>query len=145
MIINKKVREIPGWGKDAPVPICIGGDYRALTFCCKPGYYLSSGDKCKRDERLAEICLSIEKYIMIKEEFSNQNNWNSDLVCFGSLSYCCMRRRGCSKRDIVLETLYPNLTMSERLELYFENKKILSKKLLESSENEKIKELLDLF
>ena len=53
-----KLRDLPGWEKNAPIPICMGGDYRALTFCCKPGYSLTFGYKCRRDKRLKELGIS---------------------------------------------------------------------------------------
>ncbi|MFX1503982.1 MAG: hypothetical protein ACFFDH_23675, partial [Promethearchaeota archaeon] len=104
-----KLRDLPGWERNAPVPLCMGGDYRALTFCCKPGYSLTFGFKCRRDKRLDELGLDSEDFIKIKEVFSGENNWDSDLVCFGSLSYCCMRRNGCPKRDYALIERYPNM------------------------------------
>ncbi|MFX1391312.1 MAG: hypothetical protein ACFE9Z_14700 [Promethearchaeota archaeon] len=144
-----KLRDLPGWEKNAPVPVCMGGDFRALTFCCKPGYSLTYIFKCRRDEKLEELGLSAEEFIQIKEKFSKENDWDSDLVCFGSLSYCCMRRNGCIRRDPTLIAKYPDLTPEERIELYFKKKKELSKKILESIKSnegkKKIKPLLELF
>ena len=60
-IDQEKLRDIPGWEKNAPIPICMGGDYRALTFCCKPGYSLTFGFKCKRNKTLKEIGISPEE------------------------------------------------------------------------------------
>ncbi|MBD3195946.1 MAG: hypothetical protein GF317_12870 [Candidatus Lokiarchaeota archaeon] len=143
-----KLRDIPGWEKNAPVPICMGGDYRALTFCCKPGYSLTFGFKCRRDSTLAELGLSQEDFVRIKEDFSIENNWDSDIVCFGSISYCCMRRGGCSRRDLALEKKYPELSEEERMKLYFTKKRNLSKRILLEVKNpelkEKITQLLDL-
>ncbi|MFX1340227.1 MAG: hypothetical protein ACFFDK_16570, partial [Promethearchaeota archaeon] len=96
------LRDLPGWEKNAPIPLCMGGDYRALTFCCKPGYSLTYIFKCRRDETLEELGLSKDEFKRIKEDFSKENNWSSDAVCFGSFSYCCMRRNGCPRRDIGL-------------------------------------------
>ena len=148
-IDKNKFRDLPGWRINAPIPICLGGDYRALTFCCKPGHILTFEFKCKRDEVLSEISLSSEKFISIKEKFSKENNWDSDIVCFGSLSYCCMRNAGCLKRDFALEKKYPNLGYSERLEIYFRKKKMLAKIIIENinnaKANDKAKKLLDLF
>ncbi len=145
----EKLRNLPGWEKSAPIPLCMGGDYRALTFCCKPGYSLTFGFKCKRDETLRELGLSSEEFIEIKEDFSKENQWDSELVCFGSLSYCCMRRDGCSKRDIALSERYPNTPIEDIMKIYFRKKKELSKRILESIKNEdgkkKIKPFLDLF
>jgi predicted metal-binding transcription factor (methanogenesis marker protein 9) len=148
-IKQDKLRDVPGWEKNAPVPICMGGDLRALTFCCKPGYSLTFGFKCLRDERLREIGLDPEEFIRIKEEFSNENDWLSDVVCFGSISYCCMRRGGCPRRDVALVERYPGMTLDKIMELYFQKKKELSKKILAYIKNpevkEKVKELLNLF
>ncbi|MHA2390586.1 MAG: methanogenesis marker 9 domain-containing protein [Promethearchaeota archaeon] len=148
-IKQDKLRDVPGWEKNAPVPICMGGDLRALTFCCKPGYSLTFGFKCLRDERLREIGLDPEEFIRIKEEFSNENDWLSDVVCFGSISYCCMRRGGCPRRDVALVERYPGMTLDKIMELYFQKKKELSIKILAYIKNpevkEKVKELLNLF
>lgn len=144
-----KLRDLPGWEKIAPIPICMGGDYRALTFCCKPGYSLTFVFKCRRDEKLNELGLSPEEFIQIKEEFSKENNWDSEFVCFGSLSYCCMRRNGCSRRDIALLERYPNMDLEDIMRIYFQKKKELSKKILECVKNDaakkKVKPFLDLF
>ena len=144
-----KLRDLPGWEKLAPIPLCMGGDYRALTFCCKPGYSLTFAFKCRRDEKLSDLGLNPEEFIKIKEEFSKENNWDSELVCFGSLSYCCMRRNGCSRRDIALSERYPNMTLEDIMGIYFKKKKELSKRILEyvkSIEGQKIiKPFLDLF
>jgi tRNA-dihydrouridine synthase B len=126
-----KLRDLPGWEKNAPVPLCMGGDYRALTFCCKPGYSLTFGFKCRRDKKLEELGLDPEEFIRIKEAFSRENNWDSDLVCFGSLSYCCMRRNGCPKRDYALFERYPNMSLDKIMTIYFQKKKELSKRILE--------------
>ena len=74
MFNNDKVRDIPGWGSNAPIPICMDGDHRALTFCCKPGHSLTFGNKCRRDKKLSEIGLSEEDFISIKEKFSIDND-----------------------------------------------------------------------
>lgn len=144
-----KVRDIQGWEKNAPIPICMGGDYRALAFCCKPGFSLTFGFKCKRDEKLAELGLSGEEFIQIKENYSKKNDWDSDLVCFGSMSYCCMRRGGCPRRDMALTLRYPNMTKEELMKTYFEKKKELSRIILESINDtegkKKVKSYLELF
>lgn len=144
-----KIRDLPGWENNAPVPICMGGDYRALTFCCKPGYSLTFGFKCRRGDKLDELGLNPEEFIQIKEEFSKENNWDSELVCFGSLSYCCMRQGGCPKRDLALVEKYPGKVLEDIMRIYFQKKKELSKRILESIKNiegrEKVKSLLNLF
>jgi predicted metal-binding transcription factor (methanogenesis marker protein 9) len=148
-IEKNKLRDLPGWEKNAPVPVCLGGDCRALTFCCKPGYSLNFGYKCKREEILSEVGISGKEFIKIKEDFSKDNDWDSDVVCFGSISYCCMRRGGCPSRDVALVDRYPGLPIEEIMEIYFQKKKELSKKILESIRNQegkdKIKPYLDLF
>ena len=144
-----KLRDLPGWEINAPIPICMGGDFRALTFCCKPGYSLTFGFKCKRDEILKEIGLTPEEFIEIKENFSKENNWDSEIVCFGSISYCCMRRDGCPRRDTALVERYPNMTMEKIMALYFKKKKELSRKILQFIKDpngkKKVKLYLDLF
>ena len=148
-IDQEKLRDIPGWEKNAPIPICMGGDYRALTFCCKPGYSLTFGFKCKRNKTLKEIGISPEEFIDIKEKYSNENDWDSDLVCFGSISYCCMRRGGCPRRDLALSIRYPNMTKDEFMKIYFQKKKELSRIILENvkdpDDKKKVKVYLDLF
>ncbi|MFX1600466.1 MAG: methanogenesis marker 9 domain-containing protein [Promethearchaeota archaeon] len=143
------LRDLPGWEKVAPIPLCMGGDYRALTFCCKPGYSLTFALKCKRDENLNDLGISPEEFIEIKDEFSKENNWDSELVCFGSLSYCCMRRNGCSRRDIALSERYPDMILNDIMRIYYKKKKELSKRILEYVRSikgkEKVKLLLNLF
>ncbi|MFX1344526.1 MAG: hypothetical protein ACFFBC_06240 [Promethearchaeota archaeon] len=144
-----KLRDLPGWEENAPVPICMGGDYRALTFCCKPGFSLTFAYKCKRNEILREIGLSPEEFIKIKEKFSKENNWESEIVCFGSISYCCMRVGGCPRRDVALVERYPGKPIEEIMKLYFQKKKELAKKILEKVNDpdgkKKVKRYLDLF
>jgi len=118
----------------------MNADYRGLTFCCKPGHSLTFGFKCKRDQILDEIGMTSQEFIKIKEEFSKENQWNSDLVCFGSLSYCCMRRGGCPRRDPALELRYPNKPKEERMRLYFQKKKELAKRILEAVNDSKGRE-----
>ncbi|NVM38579.1 MAG: hypothetical protein HWN81_23520 [Candidatus Lokiarchaeota archaeon] len=144
-----KVRNLPGWEIIAPIPLCMGGDYRALTFCCKPGHSLTYVLKCKRDDILNNLGLSSEEFIRVKEEFSKENNWDSEIVCFGSLSYCCMRRNGCSRRDLALVERYPEKSLTEIMKIYFNKKKELSKRILEHISNvvakKKIEPYLALF
>jgi predicted metal-binding transcription factor (methanogenesis marker protein 9) len=145
----EKIRDILGWEENAPVPICMGGDYRALTFCCKPGFSLTFAFKCGRDRILKEIGLSPEDFMAIKEQFSRENDWDSDVVCFGSISYCCMRRGGCPRRDIALQLRYPNLSQENVMKIYFQKKKELSKIILENVKDpegkKKVIEYFDLF
>ncbi|MFX1339110.1 MAG: methanogenesis marker 9 domain-containing protein [Promethearchaeota archaeon] len=149
MLNEDKIRDVPGWEKNAPVPICMGGDFRALTFCCKPGHSLTYAFKCKRDETLRELGISPERFMEIKEKFSKENDWDSDFVCFGSLSYCCMRRGGCPNRDYALSLRYPDKSNQEMMRIYFQKKKELAKIILkaiqDSEGKKKVKPLLDLF
>jgi predicted metal-binding transcription factor (methanogenesis marker protein 9) len=139
---SDNLRDLSGW-KNAPVPICMGGDYRALTFCCKPGYSLTFSFKCRRDEVLSELKISSEKFIGIKEEFSKENNWDSDIVCFGSISYCCMRRNGCPKRDVALKQKYPEKSVEAFMKIYFQKKRELSKIILESVKDPEAKKKVE--
>ena len=137
----EKLRDLPGW-KNAPIHICMDADYRGLTFCCKPGYSLTFEFKCKRDEILKELGITPNEFIKIKDDFSRENNWDSDLVCFNSLSYCCMRRGGCPRRDPALEMRYPNKSKEEIMKIYYQKKKELAKRILESiSDPEKKKKV----
>ena len=142
------LRDIPGWNS-ATVPICMFGDYRALSWCCKPGSSLTFGFKCRRDNILKELKLTPEEFMNIKDQYSKENNWDSELVCFGSISYCCMRAGGCPRRDVALVDRYPGVPKEEIMEIYFQKKKELSKKILESIRNQegkdKIKPFLDMF
>jgi len=60
-----------------------------------------------------------------------------------------MRRGGCPKRDLALTIRYPNLTQEEFMIVYFQKKKELSKRILESIIDQeaktKVKLFLDLF
>ncbi|MHA1340233.1 MAG: hypothetical protein ACTSRZ_09235 [Promethearchaeota archaeon] len=128
------LRDLPNW-KNAPVPICMGGDYRALTWCCKPGYSLTFGFKCMRDKKLKEIGMTQNEFIKIKEDFSKKHNWDSEFTCFGSFSYCCMRKGGCSRRDPGLLVRYPGKTLEEIMPIYFKLKKKLANIILKSAKN----------
>lgn len=149
MLKEEYVRDLPGWEKIASVPLCMGGDFRALTFCCKPGYSLTYAFKCKRDETLKELGISPEEFMEIKERFSKEIDWDSEFVCFGSLSYCCMRRGGCPNRDYALSLRYPGKSKEETMKIYFQKKKELAKIILECIQDpegrKKVKSYLDLF
>jgi predicted metal-binding transcription factor (methanogenesis marker protein 9) len=136
-IPKELLRDIPGW-KHAPVPICMGGDFRALTWCCKPGYALTFGYKCRRDQKLKEVGMSPEEFIRIKEEFSQKHNWGSEFTCYGSLSYCCMRQSGCYRRDQDLAKRYPNMSYEEILKEYYSLKKLLAQLLLKNVKNHEL-------
>ncbi len=145
----KFLRNVPGW-EDAPVPLCFGGDYRALTFCCSPYYPLTFSDHCQRKKVLDELGMTEKEFVKIKREFSKEHGWDDKRVCFGSISYCCMRRGGCpGGRDHALVDRYgknqgDGLT-DEVLEQYFKLKKELAKKILEKVKNKDlVKELLDI-
>lgn len=136
-------REVPGWS-GAPVPICLGGGFGALTFCCHPDYPLTFSALCVRDQALKEVGLSPSRYVEIKDWFSERVGWDSREVCFGSLSYCCMRRRGCpGERDRVLVGLYGK-PLEKALEEYFLRKRVLAVHLLSTaSRREKVEELAE--
>lgn len=134
-----KVRDIPGWEERAPVPVCMDGDYRALTFCCKPGHSLTFAFKCKRDQVLKELGLTKQDFVRIKEEFSEENDWDSNVVCFGSMSYCCMRRGGCPRRDYALQQRYPKKNKQEFMKEYFKKKRELALKILENVDDPEAK------
>lgn len=128
------IRDVPGWSM-APVPICFGGDYRALTFCCHPAYPLTFSTHCRRKLILDEIGMTEEEYIRIKDEFADEFDLWDDSVCFKSLSYCCMRRGGCpGNRDSVLIKKYGNGTEDRLtdhiLSQYFQMKKKLTLRIL---------------
>ncbi|MFX1296410.1 MAG: methanogenesis marker 9 domain-containing protein [Promethearchaeota archaeon] len=128
---------MPGW-KFAPVPICFGGDIRALTFCCHPDFNLTHSSICKRKFALKHIGLSEVEYVKIKNAFSKRNNWDDKRVCFKSLSYCCMRRNGCpNKRDFVLYELYGNekIYWEDIQKEYFSRKRLLCIELLKNGRN----------
>ena len=140
---ESKLRNVPGWSR-APVPICMGGDPRALTFCCKPGYPLVNGAHCLRDQMLRKIGMTHEEFIRIKEEFSEEFQWADPSPCFGSLSYCCMRASGCVRRDAALLRRYPDLAgqgrsdgklSQEIMYEYFLAKKELAKRILAAAGN----------
>lgn len=123
----------------------MGGDYRGLTFCCRPGYALTFGFKCQRDATLKEIGMTPEEFESLKDEFSREHDWDSPLPCFGSLAYCCMRRGGCPRRDPALLQRYPNLPWEEVLAEYFRTKKTLARRILEAAGNqERVAECLAL-
>ncbi|MEM0358983.1 MAG: hypothetical protein QXG22_03095 [Candidatus Hadarchaeales archaeon] len=134
-MVQGDTRRVPGWD-NAPVPICHGGDLRALTFCCHPDYPLTFSAICLREKALKEAGLPSGKYVEIKDWFSEQVGWDSPDVCFGSLSYCCMRRRGCpGERDRVLMELYGR-PFERALEEYFLRKRILAVHLLREASNQ---------
>ncbi|MHA1301520.1 MAG: hypothetical protein ACTSO9_19025 [Candidatus Helarchaeota archaeon] len=136
MFNPKLIRNLPGW-KTAPVPICFGGDVRALTWCCHPNYPLTFSLHCKRKQALDKIGMTEEEYIKLKDEFSKEYGLDDDRVCFKSLSYCCMRRNGCpGERDNVIRDKFGNNKSWEELkEKYFSIKKILAIRILENARN----------
>lgn len=137
MIDESRTRNLPGWNR-APIPICLGGDVRALAFCCHPGYSLTHSSICRRKVALKKIGLSEEEYVKIKDAFSKQHNWDDPRVCFKSLSYCCMRRNGCpNTRDFVLYELYGSeSTPWEVIQReYFSRKRLLCIELLKNAKN----------
>lgn len=123
------LRDLENW-PSAPIPACMGGDLRSLTFCCKPGSSLTFGYKCNRDEILQEINMTGDEFIELKQEFSTEHDWDSPETCFGSLSYCCMRRGGCHRRDAALKRRYPDLSYEDALAEYYRLKRILANIIL---------------
>lgn len=135
MFDEKNTRNLPGW-KFAPVPICFGGDFRALAFCCHPHFSLTHSSICRRNATLKKIDLTEEEYIQIKDAFSKQHNWDDPRVCFKSLSYCCMRRDGCpNTRDYILYELYGGNSTPWPIiqQEYFSRKRLLSIEILKSA------------
>ncbi|MHA1378617.1 MAG: methanogenesis marker 9 domain-containing protein [Candidatus Helarchaeota archaeon] len=139
MFDPKLIRDLPGW-KTAPVPVCFGGDIRALTWCCHPGYPLTFSNHCRRKQTLNKIGMTEEEYVQLKDEFSKEFALDDDRVCFKSLSYCCMRRGGCpGERDNVLREKFKDcLTWDEILEKYFKIKKKLAIRILEKAKNKEL-------
>ena len=140
MIVEKMTRNLPGW-KFAPVPICFGGDIRALAFCCHPHFNLTHGAICRRHEALKKIGLTEEEYVKIKDAFSKEHNWDDPRVCFKSVSYCCMRRNGCpGSRDFVLYEMYGDeSTPWEKIQLeYFSRKRLLCIEILKAAKNKEL-------
>ncbi len=143
MIDEARTRNLPGW-KFAPVPICFGGDVRALAFCCHPGYSLTHSPICGRKKILEKIGLSEEEYVKVKDSFSKRFDWDDPRPCFKSLSYCCMRRDGCPHtRDFVLYEKYGEgeSTPWEKIQKeYFSRKRLLCLELLKTATNKKLVE-----
>ena len=135
------IRNLPGW-KNAPVPVCFGGDIRALTWCCHPAYALTFSSHCRRKEALDKIGMSEEEYVKIKDEFSKEFDLDDDRVCFKSLSYCCMRRGGCpGERDkVLIEKFGDGKSWEDAMEKYFRIKKKLAIRILEKAKNQKLVE-----
>ncbi|MDY6864893.1 MAG: methanogenesis marker 9 domain-containing protein [Halobacteriota archaeon] len=127
------IRAVPGW-KDAPVPLCHGGDPRALTFCCDPRYALTHEERCSVIRTLDDIGLSKEEYIKIKEEFTEEMGWSNDRTCFGSLVFCCLRSKGCYRRDPEVSRL------CEDFEDYYKKKRVLALRILKSARNRELVE-----
>jgi len=146
MFNESNIRNLPGW-KNAPVPICFGGDIRALAFCCHPKYNLTHSSICRRKITLEKIGLTEEQYIQIKDAFSEDHNWGDPRVCFKSLSYCCMRRDGCpNTRDYVLYELYGDSSTpwSTIQQEYFSRKRLLCIEILKGAKKKAlIKPFLD--
>jgi len=88
-------------------------------------------------EMLKIVGLGVERYLEVKERFSKAAGWDSSEVCFGSLSYCCMRRRGCPYRDTALARIYDH-GYEHMLEEYFLRKRVLAVKLLEACSNQSL-------
>lgn len=130
MIDDSRIRSVPGW-KKAPVPLCSGGDLRALTFCCDPNYPLTYEQKCIRRKVLEDIGLSDEEFLDIKKKFTEEMGWADERVCFGSLAFCCLRRRGCPNRDPAIKDVCGSFGD------YFIKKRVLALRLLKAAKNQK--------
>jgi predicted metal-binding transcription factor (methanogenesis marker protein 9) len=141
MCAQFETRKVPGW-EDCPVPVCHGGDPRALTFCCHPNYPLAFFGICRRNKMLEDLELSNERFMEIKDKFSERVGWNDPRVCFKSLAYCCLRRRGCpGERDNVLREMYGD-DFYRAFEEYILRKRVLAVKILEQA-NGKAKPFLE--
>ncbi len=139
MFDKNLIRSFPEW-EDCPVPLCSGGDFRALTFCCKPGLPLTFGFKCRRDHVLQKLGISQEEFIKIKQEFSKKEGWDDERVCFGSLSYCCLRSKGCpGGRDVAIRERYGTNAFGE----YLKRKRLLAIEILKHAKNPEAKKLLE--
>ncbi len=138
LVSEALLRDVPGW-PGAPVPACMGGDPRSLTFCCAPGFALSHGLICRRDALLEEVGLTPAEFSSIKDHFSKEHGWDDDRTCFKSLSYCCMRQGGCpAGRDIALAERNPGKSWDGVKAYYFSRKRLLSIKLLEACNNKDV-------
>ncbi len=139
MFDTRLIRKLNGW-ENAPVPICFGGDIRALTWCCHPAYALTFSSHCQRKKALDKIGMSEEEYVKIKDAFSKEFDLDDDRVCFKSLSYCCMRRGGCpGERDKVLKDKFSkDKSFEEVLGIYFRIKKLLAIRILEKAKNQEL-------
>ncbi len=88
-----------GW-EDAPAHVCRGGDARGLAFCCPPI------KPCPVHNKLAEIGLTPQEFIKIKEDFGKKTPLGPGQgTCFGSLVWCCKDTKPCPFRDRVLMEL----------------------------------------
>ena len=88
-----------GWD-DAPAHVCRGGDARGLAFCCPPV------KPCPVHTKIAEIGLSPQEFVNIKEEFGKKTELGQGArTCFGSLIWCCKASKPCPLRDAELQTL----------------------------------------
>ncbi|ABC57777.1 MULTISPECIES: methanogenesis marker 9 domain-containing protein [Methanosphaera] len=88
-----------GWD-DAPAHVCRGGDIRGLAFCCPPV------KPCPVHTKLAEVGLSPQEFVNIKEEFGKKTELGKGTgTCFGSLIWCCKASKPCPLRDSVLQSI----------------------------------------
>jgi predicted metal-binding transcription factor (methanogenesis marker protein 9) len=122
-------KNLPGWPK-APLPPCKNGDLRGIVWCCK----IDKGGDCRRDEYLKKAGLTPEKFAEIKDKFSEKEGWDSNAVCWQSLSYCCMRfGHTCFLRDYALKKKYPKKKYEEALNEYYSKKRKLAEILIENA------------
>lgn len=86
--------------EDAPAHVCKGEDARGLAFCCPPV------KPCPIHNKLAEIGLSPQDFIELKEEFGKKTELGGGPnTCFGSLVWCCKASKPCPLRDSQLQAL----------------------------------------
>lgn len=122
-------RDLPGW-PSAPLPPCKNGDVKGLVWCCR----IDKGGTCRRDEYLKKIGMSPKKFIEIKDAFSKKEDWDSEIVCWKSLSYCCMGfGHTCPLRDKAIQERYPEKKLEDALKEYFSKKKELAGILMKNA------------
>ena len=115
-----------GWD-DAPAHVCRGGDARGLAFCCPPV------KPCPVHTKLAEIGLSPQEFVNIKQEFGKKTKLGvGPSTCFGSLIWCCKASKPCPLRDMELQL--NDISHDEYMTL----KKQLAEEILSHVKNNKV-------
>ena len=83
-----------------------------------------------------------------KNTFGTKKDWDlpsvRDKICFGSISYCCMRARGCpGGRDDSLREIYGNKSSWEEiLKCYFADKRELAIEVLKKAKDDDLSQAL---